>query len=574
MAVSRLAGVIGLLAFAGSASAQVTADWLDSVDGNWSNPFRWSTGIVPNNDVFNNYVARILLPGSYTVTLDIDVEVSGFQLEAVDAVLAIDPGRTLNTVGNNVFRGAAITGSGGSEIFAGGNTLLAGGGSYTNVSSFTLDGGATFDEADDWDLCDTCLNLTADTGWLGTGSFNLDNASAQSEIVVEASGSLSVTGPGSRGVNSTDAGNRLINRGALEVDLGNAADGLDVLGAGFENQAGKVTVTRGTLRSDEFRSLSGTTLIGGDWLVEADGRVQLDGVTITTLDVDVELKGGASFDALDALDAIGAAGGLGLSNRSFSTLGGLDLQGQLRLGAGSSLDVNGDISTFNAGAFEGGEIELRGQLVGENTRLEVVKSRFLLGQGGSLLFRDASGTNDGLAGLRRIDAGGDLEIVDGRALTQTVSNLLEVGGTLLLSSSGLEGPGGRGSMLEVRGYTQEAGSELQIGIGSATDFGQIVSDTLTFGTGAAGETAGTLTLILDPGAALALGDEILIFDLATPGGLFGAGFDSLATVGSLGGGLSFEQFSSVDGFGVRVVPAPAGATALLLGGLAAARRRR
>lgn len=577
MRVSGVVGAVGLAVLAGSAQGQIVTDWVAGVGDNWSNPARWSGGVVPNNGV-DEYRARILVPGVYTVTLDIDVTLSGFNLEAPSATFQFSgAGRSLTTSGTNVFDGAQIQGSPACDLTANGTNTLSGGGAYTGVSSFTLGGTADFIDGDDWDLCDTCLNLEADGDWQGTGGFNLDNNTAQSEIVIEAIGSLAVTGIGSRSVTSADSANKFINRGELSIEFGDALSTLSINGAGFINEnGGKVTVKNGKLFTSTLDSLSGGALSGGNWRVEGGGEVDLGAATIQTLDTGVELVGaGSSFAALNQLATIGAAGTLAISEgRNFTTAGNLELQGTLRVGSGSALDVSGSVSAFNAGVLTSGNIELNGQILGDNTRADRVGGRLIVGLDGALLFRDNTTIEDGLAGLSRIDSGGTFGLVAGRELDLSVDNAsFEVGGTLLLGSMSTEGPMNRGSKLAVSDYVQETGSVLQIGIGSTTDYGRIEAMSLTFGLGDPADLAGTLSLIVEPGVALAVGDEFLIFDLATPGGLFGSGFALLTSVG-LGGGLSFEQFISLDGFGVRVVPAPMTAAVLLGGGLLASRRRR
>jgi len=188
-----------LVALAGGVcSAQTTVDW-DVANGVWSDPLSWSPNTVPNNSFPNTFIARILTPGAYTVTMDIDVTLSGFRFQAAGATLDLDgPGRSFTTTGNNLYDGIRITGSPGSSIASDGVNTFTGGGELVSLSLFTLGGSNGFVGNDDLDICDTCVDFAtgSDTDWSGTGDFILDNTLAQSELV--NNGTMTVSGSGSR----------------------------------------------------------------------------------------------------------------------------------------------------------------------------------------------------------------------------------------------------------------------------------------------------------------------------------------------------------------------------------------
>jgi len=331
-----------------------------------------------------------------------------------------------------------------------------------------------------------------------------------------------------------------------------------------------------------FTNLQGTALRGGRFVVA--GTLAFDAAAIDTIGTDLVLDGAGRLesssagggDLLTGLSTIETGGVFTVRNGAdFTTAGNLTLDGALRVGTGTTLDVSGDLSAFSAGVLTGGDIEVRGTLIADNARVEQVGGRLIVGQDGLVRYRESGTPTDGLTALTTVLSGGEFGLVGGRVLDLTATdNTVTVAGKLLLGASGTEGPMNPGSALVADAYVQDLGSDLFIGINSTADFGHLTLDTLTFGMGGSADLAGTLTLVLGDGYTAALGDEFLIFDLSSAAGLSGAGFSSLVVDGALGAGLSFEQFSSADGFGVRVVPAPGAAAVLLAGGVLACRRRR
>jgi len=661
----------------GVCSAQQVVDWQAAIAGAWSDPTRWSGGVVPNNSGPNTFIARILIPGSYQVTADINATLSGFEFNATGASLVFSGvNRTFSTTGTNVLRGASITGSGGSSFIGGGNTVLGGGGAFTNVSSMQFGGQVDIVDADDFDLCDTCLDLRGTANWMGLGRFVLEGVSGSSEILIGSGATLSATGSGNRVVTSGDAANRVVNEGTIAVNLASATDELRVEGATFLNQlGGTVRVQRGKFRTNALGSLQGARLSGGRWIVEADGEVDLLGQQVEILDTTVSLRGaGAAFGGLDTLEMIGVDGWLavrdgkvfetsaaqpvfgveggidvgegssirinstlmnvqgsalrggyftvagtleldagpiytlgtdlvlsgageiralgttqnllaGLSNiesgaslelansAAFGTAGDLTLDGRATVRAGSSLTVNGDLSAFQAGTLVGGNLQVFGTVTANNARVERVAGTLMVGRTGELLAPDGAGTVDALSFLQRVETSGVFGLDGGRVLDLTAtSNLVTVAGRLVLTGSGVEGPGNTGSRLLASGYIQESSGELAISMASLSDYGSVAVDILRFGSGAAGETAGTLRLTLDAGFMAAVGDEFLLIELNPMGTILGGGFAALVVEGS---GFVFQQYLGADGLGVRVVSIPAPACgALLAMGVLASRRRR
>lgn len=658
--------------------AQDTATWLNPADGDWSDPLNWSGGVVPNNADPQFFRAEIIVAGIYVVDLDLDVELSGFDLSAAGARLQfVGLNRSFSTTGTNLLDGADITGSGNSAFTADGDTIVTGGASLVNVSALRFQGQTEFTGADDFDLCDTCLFISGEGFWTGPGAFNLEGVSASSEIVIEENSRLELSGTGDRTITGSDANDQVINRGTLAINLDSASQAFNISTALFSNETGgRVEVTRGMLESDAIGSVSGGRLTGGDWLVADEGGVVLTGTQITEIDVAVELRGtGSTFDALDTLVLIDTAGSLTLRDaRDFTTdplaasfevqgeldigagslfsvsttlanidgtalrdgrfvvagelevnsgpidtlgadlvldgagiikdagtgdnllaglavieaggslelkggaalttPGNLNLDGTAKVGEGSTLEVMGDLSAFQSGVFTGATLEVAGTVIADNARVERVEGTLMIGVNGQVLAPDGGGTTDALLFLERIEAGGLFGLEGGRQLDlTTVNNTVELAGRLVLNGSGTEGPGNPGSALLADGLIVEAGSVLEIGILSITDFGNIATDLLVFGGGLAGETAGELVLTTAESYTAAFGDEFILIEVSLLGLILGDGFAFLSATNPLGGGLDFEQFIDARGLGVRVIPAPATGVAVLATLLAARRRR-
>ncbi|USN99904.1 MAG: hypothetical protein H6810_04370 [Phycisphaeraceae bacterium] len=420
------------------------------------------------------------------------------------------------------------------------------------------------------------LTRLAGGDWLVENEGTVDLVGRQ---ISELEAAVELNGAGSSfasldSVASVLAGGALAVKGGREFTTDAAAPQFDVQGS-LEVGAGS-TFTVSTL----LTNVQGNALRGGKFTVGGD--LLLGSGDINTLGSDVTLDGAGairssatSTNLLTNLNQIETAGSLELKGgASFTTVGNLTLDGALKVRSGSVMQVMGDLSAFQNGTLGGANLEVGGDLIAANARVERVEGRLMVGLNGRVLFDDGSGPTDGLLSLQRIETGGTFGLTGGRTLDLTaMSNTVSIAGTMVLSSSGTEGPGNVGSSLAAAGIAQEAGSTLTIGIGGLGDFGHIDTDLVTFGTGTPPDLAGELHLVLLDTYTAALGDEFVIIKTTSPGAIFGMGFASLSVDGSIGAGLSFEQFVTLDEVGVRVVPAP-GVGIALLGGLVATRRRR
>ena len=388
--------------------------------------------------------------------------------------------------------------------------------------------------------------------------------------------SVELSGSGSSFA-ALDTLKQITGRGTLRLINGRdfAAVGAD----GFE-VGGMLDVGDGSVftANSGLSNLDAGTLEGGKFIVGGELKL-MQGGGIETLNAELTLAGTGVIrddqggDLLEALADIRDDGALELRDgAAFTTAGDLTLTGRLELGAGTNMDIRGNLDSFQAGVFGSADLRVRGDLLADNARVETVAGRLVVGLRGRLLARDGAGTIDGMLFLREIAAGGELALEGGRDLDlRATSNTVGIEGSLVLGATGAgDADALLGSVLMADAAEIGANSALTITIAATDNFGRIEAGQAMFGAGAAGETAGTLTINLDEGYRAVFGDRFLIVGSAD---VLGSGFASLLS-GTLNGGLFFEQFVDATGVGVVVVPAPAGGALLCLGAAMGAGRRR
>jgi hypothetical protein len=449
------------------ACAQDDVFWISPVSGLWSEASNWSSAPVPGLPGSENRRVNIALAGTYTVDLDFNATISGIELINSDATLRFSgPSGALTTTGDNRFTGANIAGSGSNTLTTGGLTVFSGGATLAGISAANF-GGRTEFTGDDIDLCDTCVFLTGDSAWTGGGSFNLENDSMGSEIVIETGGSLELTGAGARTIRGIGANNRVVNRGELRIALDAGADALAITDSQFQNVRGaSVRIETGTLQSNLSGSLSGNSLRGGDWFVGDAGTVDTMGVQIEAIDVAVELDGaGSAFDAVNALERVAGRGALRVKNgRDFATAAGVafSVEGELEVGDGSAFMVTDSLANLGGGTLQGGSFIVGGELgLMNGGAIGTLEAGLTLEGAGTV--SDGSG-GDLLAGLARVGVDGVFALRSGAAFT-TASDL-DLDGTLDI---------GAGSAADVRGNL----SAFQAGVFGDADLrvrGELVAD--------------------------------------------------------------------------------------------------
>lgn len=355
----------------------------------------------------------------------------------------------------------------------------------------------------------------------------------------------------------------LTNDGTVEIGAGSV---LDVTSAGLFN------IVEGEL-------VGGTYVVEGGIRNLVDFGEFIDG-QIFELSSDVTLIGEESvFDGLTTLQRVGSAGQFKLEGgRTFETEGSLDVaEGAfIRIGAASTLQVNGFLGNFNEGLFDAASFEIAGTLIAQNAAIEEISNELIL-DGTESIILDLQG-NDALEQIRRINADGILRLRNGRRL-QTVGNL-EVAGILSVDP----GPGFPPFTKAIDGAQLEVAADLIVGedatialslLGTEPDsFGDIfVGDQLLFGDDG---VAGTLQLVIGPEFDAAFGTEILLIEAGSVEGVFES--VEIITIAASPLGVSdpfeFQIFYTATGVGARVIPTPGALAFALPGLLLAARRRR
>lgn len=336
----------------------------------------------------------------------------------------------------------------------------------------------------------------------------------------------------------------------------------------FRNDGILAVGAESTFDTSEFGlgNFDGNGLYGGEYIIEGDfftgNRI------VERLQADVTLVGAESvFEGIDFLKEIGGAGRLALEQgRVLDTFGDFTVEdgGRVKVGLGSTLNVTGLLNNNDAnGLFDAAAFEVQGTLIATNLNIVEISNELILDGVGSEL-RDGAG-NDAIAGLNRIREDGILRLRDGRSLVG-IDNLI-VDGILSIEGSGGIGRGDSAGTVQVDGsivFMPNSMLEIVINGSSEDAYGKVLAGDARI------EGVATLSLVVNAGAGLQFGDELI---LLKPGTEMIGTFASIEGL-DIGGGLSFEVYQGSDGIIARVVPVP-GVTALLgFAGLLASRRRR
>jgi uncharacterized repeat protein (TIGR03803 family) len=324
-----------------------------AVDTNWSDGANWSLGTPPvagQTVLFTNNSSVV----SFTSTVD-----AGFT--SAIGVLHIDStwGGTITvnsplsvtgdfTLGSGSFGGSgAVTVGGNTSRWTGGQIDLGSGG-LTNTGTLTADttGG---------DLVLTgagTLNNNGSIVEIGKGAVVLGNGATLEDTWrgwynIEGSGGIAESG-----------GGYLVNAGTLEKSKGG---GTATIATTSLDNTGVVEVASGTLDvSAAVTQVTGSALTAGSWTVAGNSTVhsKLDITSagrLTTLGsgAAVTLSGlNTTFTNLRGLTTIDTGASFSLfDGQSFTTLRALRNKGDLRLGPGSVLTVNGNFTQTLTGAL-------------------------------------------------------------------------------------------------------------------------------------------------------------------------------------------------------------------------------
>ncbi|MEM9373942.1 MAG: hypothetical protein AAGA55_09890, partial [Planctomycetota bacterium] len=373
------------------------------------------------------------------------------------------------------------------------------------------------------------------------------------------------------GAEATFSGISLLNRVEEEGRFGifNGQNFVAGTGPAFSN-AGEIEVGAGSrfdAANNPLGNLDGDAIFGGRFIIEGTFLTGADQIRL--LEADLTLRGTESvFSGIEGLEQVGSSGRLELAGgRNFATAGDFDVSdgGLVRIGDGSTFQITGELVNNGAsGVFDAAAFDVGGTLIASNLNIVEISNELILDGAGSQVL-DGQG-NDAIAGLQRIREDGILRLRNGRSL-DNIDNL-DVQG--ILSIEGDPVPGiGRGApagTVEVNGTTLFGSrSTLEIILNGSEDslYGQLFSGTVEVEEGA------TLSLVVDPAAAIGLGDEFALVQAGDMNGIF-------TTILGLefGDGLSFEVSQDASGVFARVVPAPGFGLVLVAAGVAASRRRR
>jgi hypothetical protein len=296
-AVIRALLGLALIVLGAAPAAALTTSWTNSAGGNWNTPGNWDNGVPgPADD------ARIVLSGTYTVTLDVDATVasltlggaSGTQtLSATSRILTLDGASAVNS--NGVL--ALVT------------STVNGTGSLTNSGSLTLRP-STIDLP-----LDNLGSLTASTG-----------VSAITGALTSGSGSTIVVGASVSSTGVLTVANGFTNNGT--IDLTN--------NGGNTTLTSTLIVASGTLVNASGRSIN--SLAGSFGGPARTLTAQLDNQGTVNVAHPLTINGpSADHSNSGTLDVSGA----NLTITQSGTTPSLTNAGALTIASGRTLQLNG-----------------------------------------------------------------------------------------------------------------------------------------------------------------------------------------------------------------------------------------
>lgn len=384
-----------------------------------------------------------------------------------DIALSNAVGATINVQSGELATSGAFTNTGTLRVSnASSKFNVTSAANFTNFAGGTLTGG-TYDLTGTFQFNAADIqNVAADVTLTGASakiSDHADQDGLRNAAAVNAGGALKFNA----GANFAPAGN-------FDVQPG----GLFNVGAGS-----RLTVATGTVFTAQagstFTNIAGTTA-GGEILVR--GQVRTPTASITTVNSKLTLDGNAAsvtnlsnVNALGNLATIGATGNFSVLNRATpfvtnAAVFNVATGGHLTVGSGVTFDIpSGTLGNLTSATLDLGRFTLQGRVrtnlpaPGSIPALTLNNTTTLDGVGSSIF--DITTNFDLFSRLSVIDTGGDLSLLNGRALalTQplTVRGRLFIGNTTAPRPAGGSG-GTRGSgteeVLAVEGdVTQETG---------------------------------------------------------------------------------------------------------------------
>jgi hypothetical protein len=264
-----------------------TVFWAAATSGNWSNPANWVGGVVPGP----TETAAITVPGTYTVTVDVNDTIGGLQLGGSSGTQTlVAASRTLRVSGTSLvnangllwLKASTLTGgtlSNAGNVFVEGSTSISTGLTTMSGSLIQVKGNGTYSTA----------VLTVANSFSNNGSIVLtDSTSSYGAILNVTSGTLTNAptgtidaavgsgGPRTLGAQLDNQGTLMVSR-ALTLSRASAAH----TSSGIINLTGaNLTVSQsGTLPS--FTNTGNITMGAGDSLQVTSGAFGYNGGSIT-----------------------------------------------------------------------------------------------------------------------------------------------------------------------------------------------------------------------------------------------------------------------------------------------------
>lgn len=544
--IAAAAGVLAVLA--GTATAQQDVFWANPFGGVWSIPGNWSPAVVPNNAGQNRFNASLALQQNpYQVILDIDVTIENFSLLWSGATLNLNSRNFVVNGDMIIQRGAVIGGNDNSEFSADGEILIEDA-LLMSAGTLTSNGSLVFGGTDQIDICNTGVDHrgAGTMSWNGSASMSLDMGGSLSN----GSESTFIIPPNSDKLATGDGTGVITNDGLLINGAEKRGGGLQTV---FTNVAfinnGTVSLDGGTLALFTTNDLApNQTLSQGVWNVRNGSSLDFGDSTFDKLAAEVNITGpNSNFQAASQIREVLETGRFSVrGGKNFTALDTFINRGEIEVGPGSTFDT----SKFGLGNLDGPDLFSGRFIVGGVLRtnaqgIQRIEADVVLdGKQGEIL--DING-RDALGALSRIGPTGSLSLRKGGIVSirqaLVVENLLSIEGSQEAAPDRVVLPDGT---VDINGqviFTETSTLEL-IFNGREIDFyGQVVARS------ALAQPGSTLSLIVNPGVQLLLGDTFQLVDTTNFEGEF-TNFVGL----DLGTGVSFEITQSGTGVRARVVP--------------------
>jgi hypothetical protein len=250
-----------------------------------------------------------------------------------------------------------------------------------------------------------------------------------------------------------------VNQAVVAADV---SDGTLTLGGTWTNSGTFQTQNGGTLSVQSTpTNYAGNTLTGGSWQVFANSilRVPLSSGIVNNAATIVLDGANSNFyqdsgttNALANFATNAAAGSFTIRNgRNFTTAGDFTNNGTLTVGAGTVLQVAGNLTNFLGTTLTGGTYNVAGTLKFTGANVQTDAATVVLDGSGSAVVDQADA--NGLANLATIASGGSFTVQNGRNFTPagdfSNAGTLSVGSTSTFTVSGV--------------YTQTGAANVQTG---------------------------------------------------------------------------------------------------------------